>query len=488
MSISNALNNAASGLGATSRLADTISNNVANAMTPGFGRRVTELSSLALGGHGSGVIVAGTQRSEHAFLTAERRGMDAALGASTVRSDAYARMLAAFGEPGEAGALSTLATRLETTLMSATASPQSMAKLTDAAVAAGDVVSAVGRIAAENARLRTEADAEIGRQVDSVNDALHAIDRINKKIATLGTQGTDTNALRDERDRLIDAVASMVPVRTVNREHGQVAIYTANGGLLLDGRVFELGFQKAPSVVTPEMSLGAGLHGLTQDQGAAGGPVPIAVGAGAGLMDGGSLAALFELRDRLVPEFDAEMDAYAADLIERFRDLMPPAALDGAGEGLFVDASPGALTGLAGRLSLNAAVDPAQGGAAWRLRDGLGAAAPGPEGFGAFLQGLADAMVAPRAPTGFASQNANAGSATMAAEIASFFAGRAVRSDEDRAYLMARQAVLSESEAHATGVDTDRELQSLILVEQAYAANARVLSVIDSLMKLLLEA
>jgi flagellar hook-associated protein 1 FlgK len=188
-----------------------------------------------------------------------------------------------------------------------------------------------------------------------------------------------------------------------------------------------------------------------------------------------------------VPEFDAEMDSYAADLIERFRDLMPPAALDGVGDGLFVDSNPGPITGLAGRLAINSAVDPAQGGAVWRMRDGLNAAVPGPEGFGDFLQGLTDAMVLARPPAGFASQNASAGSATFASEIASFFAGRAVRSDEDRAYLVAQQAALAESEANATGVDTDAELQSLILIEQAYAANARVLSVIDTLMKLLLE-
>jgi flagellar hook-associated protein 1 FlgK len=251
--------------------------------------------------------------------------------------------------------------------------------------------------------------------------------------------------------------------------------------------VFELGFVAAPNVVTPDMTLGAPLGGLTQDQGAAGGPVAIAVGSGAGLMDGGSLAALFEVRDRIVPEFDNEMDRYAADLIERFRDLMPPAALDGAGDGLFVDTAAGPLTGLAGRLAINAAVDPAQGGAVWRMRDGLGAAVPGPEGFGVYLQALTDAMVTARPPAGFVSQNADAGSATMASEIASFFAGRAVRSDEDRAYLVAQQAALSETEAHATGVDSDAELQSLMLVEQAYAANARVLSVIDGLMKLLLE-
>jgi flagellar hook-associated protein 1 FlgK len=487
VSISSALNNAASGLAASSRLADTISNNVANAMTPGFGKRTTELSSLTLGGFGSGVRVAGTSRAENAYLTSERRGMDASLGASGVRSDVYERMMAAIGEPGSDGGLSTLATRLETALMAATASPQSTTVLTRAVSAAGDVASALNRIAEENTRLRTEADAEIARQVGVVNDALHAIDDINKKIATLAPSGVDVTGLQDQRGQLVDRIASIVPVKTVKRDGDQMAIYAQNGGLLLDGRVFELRFTPAANVVTPELTLGAGLSGLAQDQGALGGPVSVAAGTGGGPFDGGSLGALFEQRDRIVPEFDAEIDRYAGDLIERFRDLMPASALDASGDGLFVDTNPGASKGLAGRIAVNAAVDPAQaGGAVWRLRDGLSAAAPGNEGDGSILQGLTDAMTTPRDPAGFVSQNAMAGSATMASEIASFFAGRGARSDDDRAYLTARQSALAEQEMSVTGVDTDTELQSLTLVEQTYAANAHVLSVIDELMKILL--
>ena len=227
-----------------------------------------------------------------------------------------------------------------------------------------------------------------------------------------------------------------------------MALYSSNGGVLLDGRVFELSFDAA-TIVTPDLTLGAGLSGLMQDQGANTGPVPVPTGTGAGLFDGGSLAALFEVRDRIVPEFDGEIDRYANDLIERFRDLMPPAALDASGEGLFVDANPGALTGLAGRLEVNAAVDPGAGGAVWRLRDGLSAATPGLEGNGVILQALSDAMVEPRDPIGFVSQSARNGAATMASEIASFFAGRGARSDEDRAYLTARQSTLVEQETHA---------------------------------------
>ncbi len=488
MSISNALSNAASGLAASARLADTISNNVANAMTPGYGTRTTTLSSLSLGGYGSGVRVSGTSRAENPFLTSERRGMDAALGATGTRSDAYERIMAAIGEPGSESAVSTLATKLETTLMSATASPQSMTKLTDAVSAARDLAAAVNRVADENVRLRTEADQEINRQVGQVNDALKAIDDINKKIATLAPQGVDVTGLQDERNRVIDGISQVIPVKVVKRDGDQVALYSANGGVLLDGKVFGLGFTPAANVVTPELSLGAGLGGLTQDQGAASGPVTIAgSGSGTGLFDGGSLGALFQVRDSLVPEVDAEMDRYANDLIERFRDLMPASALDASGDGLFVDSGPGPVLGLAGRLAINAAVDPGQaGGAVWRLRDGLSAATPGLEGDGSRLQALSDAMTVSRDPVGFVSQNARAGSATIASEIASFYAGRGARSDDDRAYLTARQSTLAEQETSATGVDTDYELQSLTLVEQTYAANARVLSVIDELMQLLL--
>jgi flagellar hook-associated protein 1 FlgK len=487
MSIAGALSNAATGLAAAARLADTISNNVSNAMTPGYGRRVTELSSLALGGHGSGVRVTGTARTESPFLTAERRAMDAAIGAAATTAASMERVTGALGEPGAAGALATRATELETRLMAAVAAPQSPTQLADAAAAARLLAQSINAVADENVRLRTEADAEIARQVAQVNDALHAVADVNARITTMRIRGEDTSGLQDERDRIVDAVASIVPLRAVKRDGDQVALYAANGGALLDGRVWPLAFERGPTVITPEMAPGAPLSGLMQDQGAAGGPVAIAAGTGTGLMDGGSLGALFELRDRIVPEVDAEIDRYAAELIARFRDLIPTGALDAGGDGLFVDGGPGPSVGLAGRIAVSASVDPAQGGAPWRLRDGLGAASPGDEGFGGYLQALADAMSAARAPAGWVSQNAANDAATMASEIASFFAGRAARGEEGRAYLAARQTTLADGEAHAIGVDTDQELQSLILVEQAYAANARVLATIDGLLKLLLE-
>ena len=79
--------------------------------------------------------------------------------------------------------------------------------------------------------------------------------------------------------------------------------------MLLDGRVYALKFTPAANSVTADMTLGAGLSGLAQDQNAATGPVAITAGSGSGLFDGGSLGALFEVRDKIVPEFTARSTA-----------------------------------------------------------------------------------------------------------------------------------------------------------------------------------
>lgn len=487
MSISNALNNASTGLSTISKLADTVSNNVSNALTPGFGRRVTEVSSLQIGGYGSGVRVVGTTRTENVVVTSERRQIDANVGAARTLSDTHSRLGAVLGEPDAAGALASRATAFETKLMAAVAQPQSLTQLTDATTSARLLAQTLKSVHDETVQIRTEADAEIDRQVKQINDALHSVRDLNEKIVELSIRGEDVNGLLDERNRVIDSVSSVVPLRTVKRDYDQIAIYTANGGVLLDGRVFDLVFDRGPTIVTSDMTVGAELSGLRQNQIDPTGPVPVSVGTGGGLFDGGSLGALFETRDQIMPQFGNEIDLYAQDLIDRFRTLAPAAALDANGDGLFVDSDPGALSGLAGRIGLNAQVDPGQGGASWRLRDGLQAAAPGERGFGQYLQALADAMSAQRVPTGFVSQNSANSAAIIASEITSFFAGKSARADDAQAFLTSRQNVLAETELSTTGVDTDRELQALMVVEQAYAANAKVLSAIDEMMKILLE-
>lgn len=488
MSISSAFNSATSGLKATSKLASTISSNVSNALTAGYAKRTTALSSVIAGGTGAGVRIGATTRTESAYLTGERRQAEAAQAATQARSDAYDRLMTKMGEAGVSGSLSANGTALETALMAAVASPQSTTLQTAAVDAARNLVASLNGIATEASSVRTEADTEIGRQVSKVNETLHRIDALNDKIVNLTLQGVDTLSLQDERGQLIDSISTIIPLKTVNRDGGAVSIYSQNGAMLLDSSVWELKFTQAPTTVTSDMTLAGGqLSGLSQDQGGHGGATAVATGAGTGPLDGGSLGALFQVRDTIVPDYTGEVDRFANDLIERFRDLMPASALDAGGNGLFVDPAAGGVNGLSGRIGVNAAVDPDQGGAVWRLRDGLSATVQGTTGNGTILQAMTDAMAEKRDPTGFASQTAKNDSSTMASEISAFFSGKSARSDDDLAFLTARTSTLSEQETNYTGVDSDSELQYLEVVQQAYAANAKVLTTIDSLLQTLLE-
>ena len=62
MSISGTLSSALSGLTAASKAAEIVSSNIANATTPGYGRRTLQTTSRVVGTSGQGVLITGVSR------------------------------------------------------------------------------------------------------------------------------------------------------------------------------------------------------------------------------------------------------------------------------------------------------------------------------------------------------------------------------------------------------------------------------------------
>jgi len=85
MSITTALNNAASGLNASARAVQVVSSNVANALTEGYAARQLELSASTLGGVGSGVRVAAVTRQVDPVLLGLNRDAGAKRKPATQR-------------------------------------------------------------------------------------------------------------------------------------------------------------------------------------------------------------------------------------------------------------------------------------------------------------------------------------------------------------------------------------------------------------------
>ena len=477
MTISSAFQNAMSGLRAAGRATDVIAMNISNSTTPGYARRTLEVASTSENFVG-GVSVKGVVRNSDPALIAARRESQSDLGYSQAINDFFLRLETSLGTPDDAAALTNRLANLDARLLEASSRPDAPERLTAAVFAAGDVASLLNSVSQDVSQMRSDADSNIMAQVDRLNAALEEVEHLNTKIAQINISGQDDSALQDLRQNVIDEINEIAPVRVTGRENGKVALYSQGGVILLDGSARQVEFTPA-NLVTPYMTLSGGqLSGLSING------LNIRTGNNAGL-PGGTLAAQFAVRDELGTDALSQLDAAARDLVERFQDPAVDPSLSVGDPGLFTDSglafSAANEVGLASRISINAVVDPNQGGETWRLRDGLGAAGPGPVGQASLINSLRDALNVKRTPASGDFGTGTLSSSDLANSLMSRLGVQRLSSDQSLSFSRSAYNEMMQAE-RADGVDTDAELQQMIVMEQAYAANARMIQTIEEMM------
>ncbi|MFV0491499.1 MAG: flagellar hook-associated protein FlgK [Pseudorhodobacter sp.] len=483
MSLAGTFSSALSGLTVASRSVEVISTNIANALNEGYVRRELQLGSRQIGDQAYGVRVTGIARDVDEILLRDLRLARSQAAGQQEQTDFLAQLQHALGGESSTAGIAERIAAFDSALIAATASPDSEARLATVADAANALIRSIraGSDWIQNAR--RDADAAIAADVKTVNDAVAAIARLNGDIVSVLGSGRDTSALQDQRQQIIDRLATIIPVREVQDDYGRVSLYTAGGAILLDGRATVLEFTPV-GIVTPDMTQTSGaLSGLTLKGNA------LRTDA-AGPLSGGRLGASFAIRDQLAVDAQAMLDSLARDLVSRFQDPAIDATRAPGSPGLFTDAGavfdPADELGLAQRLRLSELVDPAAGGELWRLRTGLGAAIPGAAGDGALLADLQTALTDPRMTASglFAPVRRDLGN--LASAILSSLAGDRMMIEAEASFSSARASALDAMQRE-DGVDTDREMQDLLLVEQAYAANAKVIQAADNMIQTLLE-
>lgn len=479
MSIGRALTNAVSGLTANARGTETVAANLANIMTPGYGRREVALTAQTLGGNTGGVRIDGIVRHVNASLLAESRLALAARTEATTRLDFLTAMGEVIGLPGEDSALGSALTDFQTAIQSAAARPDDDLRLTAVVDAATRLADRLNKASSAVQSARSAADQSIEADVSTLNVNLERVAQLNRRISIIESQGSDASSLIDQRQAVVDRIAQIVPVQEVARESGKIALFTAEGAILLDGSVPTSFSFTAVGQMTPEMTAGTApvMRLMQNGQELTEGQMR--------LFAGGSLAGNFAIRDELAPQLQQELDALAFDLHERLTDPVADPTLASTDPGLFTDAgnlaASAAVTGLASRIRVNALVQPNLGGDLWRIRDGLGAPVAGPVGSSAVLLSLAAALdrVGPGQPGGGFEGNGSLQSRFAAIEAR--VTSRRVSSETESTIRNSRSETIA-SKLMAEGVDSDAEMQRLLQYEQAYAANARVIQAIDDMM------
>lgn len=483
MSIGGTLSSALSGLTASAKAAELVSSNIANATTPGYARREIQLAARTVGTQGQGVLVIGVRRAVDIPLLGDRRLSQSTAGDADTRATFLRRLEQTIGTPDQAFSLNGRVAALEAALTEASSHPESEPRLSAVLSSAKGLATQIGIASKDVQAARTLANSEIKNNVGQLNSALERVVKLNTEVRRGTGLGQDVAAFQDQRQQVIDQIARIIPLREIQQTDGSISLFTPSGAVLLDGVASVFGFNGTSSV-NPYVANGIGLSGLTLNGNA------IPTKGEKSVILGGSLGANFAVRDELAVSAQSQLDALARDLVERFSDSGLDPSLAPGDPGLFTDAGASFDTlnevGLSQRIKVNTVVDPAGGGAVWRLRSGFGATAPGPAGDTTLLTALRSALTTAREPVSGGFMAGQRSFATLSSDLLSSAATARVSADGEAAYARTRLETFESIEAE-NGVDTDQEMQTLLQIEQAYAANAKVIQMVGQMIERLLE-
>ena len=471
MSLSGALNSATAGLHTTQGQSRIAADNVSNAMTPGYVRREAVLVT-ASGGQG-GAVISEVRREVDATLQRMSRLENSRMTQYQSIQEGLTTYTAYLGQPGDGTSPADRFNDFQNSLTTLVNMPSSNGAQTSVALAAEDLVRSVKGAATTLSTTLNDVNMEIRYEVADLNTALYQLRDLNASGSGF-TPGSLEAAQFDEKvDTILDQISGIVDTRIHRSSNGSISLYTVSGAALLEGRVVQdVTFNPSDG------TLMAGNQDIT----------PFKDGVRG--IQHGSLAGLSELKRETIPQFSQQLDEYARGLIQTFEDT--DASLAPGEAGLFTDNGiafdPANITGLASRLQINSKISSTGDAEVWRIRDGLGATSPGAGSetvqINAFLAGLDTAMNAATGTGIPAEVTLRDFSAEM---ITSQAATRARAENDFNAAASAAEVVMS-ARRNSEGVNIDDEMQQLLLIEQSYAANSRVLTAVSEMIDTLIAA
>ncbi|MHC5022830.1 MAG: flagellar hook-associated protein FlgK [Planctomycetota bacterium] len=240
MSLNGAMQVGRSALVASQAAIQVAGNNMANAATPGFHRQSVHLSPLRGEIAGSGQFIGrGVQ------LLAVRREIDAALQ-SRLR-DSIAGEHAALMDQRFLTAIETLQNELSDDDVSSLLSrffnsfsevannPEDNA-VRAVAIQEGQALAAhVARMRGEYGVVIDEIDRSLGDSVTTVDDLLDQVALLNTQIVTSEYAQGQANALRDQRDMILDELSEYTEITVIEQEAGSVDVLIGSIPVVLAG-------------------------------------------------------------------------------------------------------------------------------------------------------------------------------------------------------------------------------------------------------------
>ncbi len=251
-----------SGLRAAQTGVATVSQNIANANTPGYVRTELTLAPRTQIGAGAGVEITGIKRAADRFLATASYIASSAASSASARADLLSRAQQTFGDPSDSSSVFGMVDEYWSALTELGVDPSSSLRRADAVSALQATYSEVHRIGESLQQLIGEADQRIGDAVSEAQNLMNRIAELNNEIRLNKRSGADTSSAENAQSALIDQLSELMDVRATPQQDGGVHIRTGGGALLVGVTAAKLSYAPNPS---PYATLtGGSIKGLLQ--------------------------------------------------------------------------------------------------------------------------------------------------------------------------------------------------------------------------------
>ena len=441
------------------------SHNIANANTDGYSRQRVELENVpgVVGGLGTGTDAKAIVRQRDALLDAQVRVEQQVLGRWEAIERASTGLEAIFNEPVGAGSseagtifnepsglgLSGSLSRFWNAWQDLANVPESGAARAAVRQEADFLVTTMHQFSQQLNDSRAGLDDEVVREVEQINEILDQLAAINGELPRASFIGGTSADLEDERDRLLEDLSSKVDISVIGRENGQISVLLSGHNLV-----------QATTAVHLEV------RALTQG----GFPTSTAYfgddGSPASVSEG-RLRGLMEVRDTIIPDYLDRLDQITGALVEEVNRLHRAGyGVDGTNGVDFFDNSKTSASNMA----LDAEI----------LADLNKIAASGDGNTGDNRIALDISQLRNRRVLDGDTSTIDGFYHTMLGEVGARSKEAQTMAENHR--LFATQ--IENRRQSVQGVSLNDEAAQLVLLQRAYQAAARTVSVIDSLMEL----
>ena len=308
-----ALNSALSGLRVSQQQIDLISNNVANASTPGYTRKLLPQSSFAVEGVTQGVRSENIIRQVDLNLERNLWTQISSVSQLDVKKSYLQRIEQFHGPPDSELSVAAELARLQASFASLAEVPEDSQRQALAVNQAVDVANKINDLADLIQTSRNDAQDEIELSINKINDLLVQIADINGEIQERTAFNETTANLEDQRDNAIKELSGLIDISFFVRGDGVLVVQTNRGVELASNFAQTLTFRPqplGPASLYPDNAAGIFVGDPLTDPASA---IEITEAA-----PGGKIGGLLELRDEIFPKQRGQLDEFAHKLAIRF--------------------------------------------------------------------------------------------------------------------------------------------------------------------------